>query len=255
MRSDSSFAYAQARMQARLGSRLRSSEWLRLQAIRDLPVVLQSLRDGGFANQVSGLTARSTVHEIERRVREGWLMSVDEVASWQPKGWRPATRWLRWLAYLPGLQKLARRGRAPDWMRTDPVLGPIVAQDLPARPAALAATSLAPLAAGFTATPDLTGAWLAHWFGTWPRLRTPAHTGGLIDALVDYRERLESLPPGESSQPLHDVLEHRLMMIFRRSTMSAVATFAYLGLHGMDSARVRGTLALQAIREGGEPAP
>ena len=255
MGADSSFAYAQARMQARFGLRLSSGEWRRLQAIRDPVVVLQSLRESGHANQVRSLTARSSVHEIEGRLREGWLKSVDEVASWQPKTWRRATRWLRWVAYLPALQKLARGGRAPDWMRTDTVLGPIVAQDVQDRPTALAGTSLAPLAAGFTDTPDVAGAWLAHWIRTWPTRRTPARTEGVIDALVDYREALASMPSSESSEPLLDVLEHRLVMIFRRNTMSATGTFAYLGLHGMDSARLQGTLALQAIRKRGEPAP
>mgnify|MGYP001031149648 CR=1 FL=1 len=141
-RADLSYAYAQARLQSRFGERPHTSDWQHLEATRDVGAVLQVVRAGRLARWTARITSRPGVHELERRLREEWMRAVDEVASWQPEQWREGTRWMRWITYLPSLQKLARGGRAPAWMRADPVLGPIVAREPRERAPALADTPL-----------------------------------------------------------------------------------------------------------------
>ena len=114
-RTDLSFAFAQARLQSRFGERPAAADWQHLEATRDLGAVLQVLRGGRLARWTSRLAAKPPLHDIERRLREEWLHAVDEVAAWQPPPWREGVRWMRWITYIPALQKLARGGRAPAW--------------------------------------------------------------------------------------------------------------------------------------------
>jgi hypothetical protein len=178
------------------------------------------------------------------------MRAVDEVAAWQPEQWREGTRWMRWITYLPSLQKLARGGRAPAWMRADPVLGPIVAREPRERAPALAGTPLAPLAAGFTAQPDVARAWAAHWQTLWPRnaqAREPLLQ--LLSVMRRHRERLAEAPPEATSRDSLQSLERRLERMFRLHPLSAAATAAYVSLMMIDVQRLRGVLAVRALRD------
>jgi len=249
-RTDLSFAYAQARLQSRFGERPTPQDWLHLEATRDLGAVLQVLRAGPLARWTARLGARPGVHELERGLRDEWLRAVDEVAGWQPEAWRDGTRWLRWITYLPALQKLARGGRVPAWMRADPVLGPIVAREPRERAAALEDSPLAPLAAGFVPPVDLAGAWGEHWRTLWPRdtaARTPLRT--LLSTLRAHRQWLAEAPAGADSREAITSLEHRLRRVFRRHPLSPAAVAAWLWLQMLDLQRLRGLLAVRALRD------
>ena len=249
-RTDLSFAFAQARLQSRFGERPVAADWQHLEATRDLGAVLQVLRAGKLARWTSRFATRPGVHDIERRLREEWMRAVDEVAAWQPEQWREGTRWMRWITYLPSLQKLARGGRAPAWMRADPVLGPIVAREPRERAPALAGTPLAPLAAGFTAQPDVARAWGAHWQTLWPRnaqAREPLLQ--LLAVMRRHRERLAEAPPEATSRDSLQSLERRLERMFRLHPLSATATAAYVSLMMIDLQRLRGVLAVRALRD------
>ena len=248
--ADLSFAFAQARLQARFGARPVAADWQQLEATRDLGAVLQILRGGPLARWTSRLATRPGLHEMERRLREEWLHAVDEVATWQPEHWREATRWMRWITYLPSLQKLARGGRAPAWMRADPVLGPIVAREPLERGPALEGTPLAPLAAGFAKPPDVAGAWARHWQTLWPsgsEARTALRR--LLAAIREHRVRLAEAPPEATSRDAMQSLERRLEIMFRRHPLSAVATAAFVCLMMLDLQRLRGMLAVRSLRD------
>jgi len=249
-RTDLSFGFAQARLQSRFGERPVASDWQHLEATRDLGAVLQVLRAGRLARWTSRIAARPGVHEVERRLREEWMQAVDEVAAWQPEHWRDGTRWMRWITYLPALQKLARGGRVPAWMRADPVLGPIVAREPRERGPALADTPLAPLAAGFADPPDVAREWAAHWQSLWPR-DAPARAplAQIVAAIRANRQRLAEAPPGATSRDALASLERRLQLIFRRHPLSAAATAAYVCLMMLDVQRLRGLLAVRALRD------
>jgi len=254
--TDLDFGYAQARLQARFSSRPVASDWQHIAATRELGAVLQIVRSNALARWTSRLATRPGVHEIERRLREEWLQAVDEVASWQPGHWRDGTRWMRWIIYLPALQKLARGGRAPAWMRADPVLGPIVARDPRERGPALAHTSLAPLAAGFAEPPDVAGAWARHWQTLWPEDRAArAPLERLLRAIREYCARLAEAPAEASSQDSLQALARRFQVSFRRHPLSPTTAIAYLGLLALDLLQLRGVLAVRALREAPVAAP
>jgi hypothetical protein len=254
--TDLAYGYAQARLQARYSSRPVPSDWQHIAATRDLGVVLQIARGNALARWTSRLPARPGVHEIERRLRDEWLRAVDEIADWQPRPWREGTRWMRWITYLPALQKLARGGRAPAWMRADPILGPIVAREPRERATALADTPLAPLATGFTEPPDVRDAWTRHWQSLWPGDRAArAPLERLLRAFREHRARRAAAPDEATSQDSLQVLAHQLKVLFRRHPLSPVAAAAYLGLLALELRQLRGALAARALREAQVAAP
>ena len=249
-RIDPAFAFAQARLQARYGTRPRAADWSHAAATADLGALLQLLRSSPLARWTGRIGPRADVHEIERRLREEWTRGVDEVASWQPDTWRDGIRWLRWIAYLPTLQKLARGGRAYAWMREDPVLGPVVAREPRDRGAALRRTPLAPLAAGFAPPHDVAGAWTRHWRRLWPA-RHPGRPAldALLRVTAEQRGLLARLPDDASSGDTLGGLERRFRLSFRRNPLSPAAAVAYLGLLALDLRRMRGALATRALRD------
>ena len=249
-RADLSFAYAQSRLQARLGARPAAADWQQFEATRDLGALLQVLRGGPLAHWTARLPARAGLHEIERQLRDEWRRAVAEVAGWQPAHWREATLWMRWISYLPALQKLARGGRAPAWMRADPVLGPIVAREPRERIAALAGTPLAPLATGFVVPPDVAQGWALHWQSLWPA--APAARAPLVRLLATmraHRARLAGAPAGATSRDSLQSLERELERILRRNPLSPAATAAYLCLTMLELQRLRGLLAVRSMRD------
>lgn len=249
-RIDPTFAYAQARLQARYGQRPRAGDWNRYTATPDLDALLQALRSTPLARWVDRLGSNPDLHAIERHLRDAWCRDVDEVAGWQPPPWRDSVGWLRWIAYLPGLEKLARGGRPPAWMRDDPVLGPIVARELRERAAALARTPLAPLARGFSRPHDVVTAWRTHWTRQWPE----GHTGrepleSLLRATSRQRRQLLELPENAGTTEALTHLEGRFQWCFRRNPLGPAAAVAYLGLVALDLRRLRGALAVRALGE------
>ncbi len=249
---DTRYAYSQARLQARYGARPSGADWSLVAATADLGALLQVLRGSPLGRWTGRLGDRPHVHEIERRLREEWLRDVDEVAEWQPDSWRDGVRWLRWIVYLPALQKLARGGRPPIWTRVDPVLAPIVAREPRDRSSALQGTALAPLAAGFGEPADTTGAWTRRWKMLWPSqqaARRPLEL--LLGDAARTGARLAELPVTARADETLKLLERRLELAFRRNPLSPAAAAAYLGLLALDLRRIRGALATRALQEDG----
>ena len=251
-RVDTRYAYSQARLQARYGARPSAADWSLVAATADLGALLQVLRGSPVGRWTGRLGDRPGVHEIERRLREEWLRDVDEVAGWQPGPWRAGVHWLRWIVYLPALQKLARGGRPPNWTRVDPVLAPIVARDPRDRGNALQRTALAPLAPGFVAPADTTGAWIRRWRQLWPApqgARRPLEQ--LLGEAAGTWARLAALPADGRTDEALKLLERRLALAFRRNPLSPAAAAAYLGLLALDLRRIRGALATRALQDDG----
>ena len=239
------FAYAQARLQARLGMRAAPSDLQRARATRDLAALLQQLRTMPQARYVARLAPATPIHELERRLRAEWCVLVDEVAHWQPDAWRPTLRWLRWLPYLPVLQKFARGGRAPSWTRDDPVVGRIVALEPGTRSGALDATPLQPLQAALAAQGDVTQAWLEHWRHLWPNASDPG-LEAIVRAVKGVDTLLRAAPASASTEDLSGTLSRRLLTIFRRHPLSPATAVAYLGLEAIDLLVLRGAILARA---------
>jgi hypothetical protein len=241
-----SFAYAQARMQARLGQRISGDDLQRARAARDLPAYLQQVRTTALARHVGRIAADTDAHEIERRLREQWGTTVEDVARWQPAAWRPATLWLRWLPYLPALQKLARGGRVPAWTREDPLLARVVAAAPGRRAGLLGGTVLQPLQRAVALHADVSDAWRDHWRSLWP------HDQGARVALerlqhevVTVAARVDAADPRAVTADTLRELGRRFLRAFRRHPLSPVAAFAWLGLEALDQLELRGAVAMR----------
>ena len=240
------FAYAQARIQARLGQRITALDLQRARAARDLPAYLQQVRSTSLARHVARIAPDTDVHEIERRMREQWGTTVEEVARWQAGAWRPATLWLRWLPYLPALQKLARGGRAPAWTREDSLLARVVARAPGRRASALGGTVLAPLQRAVAAQGDVTEAWLHQWRSLWPHEpRSRIALERWLHEIVTAPLRVDSTDGRASSADTLRALGGRFLRAFRRHPLSPVAVFAWLGLEALDQLELRGAIAMR----------
>lgn len=249
-RVDLAFAFAQARLQARYGDRPSAAVWSHAEASGDLATLLQLVRGTALARWTGRLGEQPRVHFIESRLRAEWQRDVAEVAGWQPPPWQAAVEWLRWLPFLPPLQKLARGGHPQSWMRDDSILGPVVARGPQDRVAALQHTDLEPLAAAFRPDADVTGAWAGHWRSLWPGPRTACEPlDALHEATARHAEHLARLPDEARARETTSAFRRRLQLFFRRHPLSPTAAVAYLGLVGLDLARLRGLLAVRALRE------
>jgi hypothetical protein len=241
-----SFGYAQARLQARLGQRVLRGDLQRTRTARDLPAYLQQVRATSLAHRVARIAPGMDVHEVERRLREEWGATVEEVARWLPARWRAATTWLRFLPYLPALQKLARGGRAAGWTREDPVLARIIAAEPRGRAGALGVTALRPLQAAVAGHGDVTQAWLAHWRSLWPD--EPAAVAALerlVGAAGTLSQALRLAAPQASSEDVLEGFARRLLHEFRRHPLSPVAVVAFLGLEALDQLELRGAITMR----------
>jgi hypothetical protein len=246
------FAYAQVRLQARLGATTGTTDLQRLRATQDLPALLQVARSLPLARHVERLAPSMGVHDLERRLREEWYADVHEIARWQPAPWRETIAWLRWLPLLPLLQKLARGGRAPPWARSDPVIGALIAVEPRERATAIASTPCAPFAPAFKEQDvSVVDTWLGHWRALWPD--DPGATRGLlkiVSRMRDVDHALRTAPAHSAAQTLLDQLSQQLVRAFRRHPLSPTAAVAYLGLDAIALMGLRGAVAARAICTG-----
>jgi hypothetical protein len=242
------FAYAQARLQARLGQSSDPADLQRVHAARDLASFIGAVRTTPQRRYATRLAAGMDPHELERHLRYEWVALVEEVARWQPVPWQDAIRWLRWLPYLPALQKLTRGGRPPAWTRADPVLGRIVAIEPALRGEALADSPLQPLRIALeTADGDVTAAWRNHWRTLWPA--TGRH-GPALDRIAHDIATLDGKSGqalGGGSAELQRALSQRLLRTFRRHPLSPAAAVAYLGLAALELLGLRGGVMRRAV--------
>jgi len=245
------FEYAQARLQARYGARPDEPAWRRIEAIRELPALLDAARTCALAPWVAGLEPDCGVHRIETCLRMHWRALVAEVAGWMPGPWQRALAWCALLIDLPAIAYLWRGGVVHAWMRDDPVLRALCDEDVAARRIAIREGLLAPLAAGGDGNGALYTAWFVPWLAEWRR-RWPEGEGEGAAMLEDcvrvierHRERFMGGTPGETG-PLRRRLETRLATLFRRAAFSPAAACAFLALSALDIERLRAVLAERA---------
>jgi len=154
-----SLEYAQARIGARHGERLREADWHRIEVLRELRPLLEFARSTALRPWLAGIDADSSVHRLEAALRDRWRTVVGEVASWMPARWRPALAWWSVLPDLAPLQHLARDEEPAAWMRDDDAWRELCASAPEARAARLAGGPLAALAAAWPAPETLAQVW------------------------------------------------------------------------------------------------
>lgn len=216
--------YAQARMQARHGSRPSEAQWRQLGEQRELAAYLAAARALPFADWVAGIGDTAGPHEIERALRRRWRRSVGELARWLPPEWHAAVDWVAHLIDLPVRVHLARGGGMPSWADEDAALADGRADDELAR-------------------------WVAEWVRRWPadeddeartlntlRRQIAAHLGDFA-----------GLDPGRAWEARRD-LGLRMTHAFREFAFRPTAAFAYLLLVALDLERLRGELVVRALQ-------
>ena len=243
-----SLELAHARVHARHGERLDAAAWRRIEVMREFAPSLELARATALRPWLSGITADSSVEQIEAALRGQWRAIVVEVAGWMPAAWRPAILWCAWLPDLALLQHLARGGEPPRWLRDDAAWRELGAAPPPARAATLAAGPQAPLASAWP-TPDAIGtAWLAAWRRLVPRRRGDA--GPALDELVrvlsDHARAFAAAAPSQGWSLRND-LRTRLAQLLRRAALQPAGAFIHIALCALDLERLRGELLRRVL--------
>lgn len=249
MNQVASFAYAQARLQARHGARPNAATWRRLEGVGDLLHFLQVARATGLRPWVLHFSVRTDIHAMELSLRQQFRHYIADVASWQPVAWRKPMLWVQQLLDLPGLQHLLMGERVPAWMREDPVLKPFATDNLRARREALQDSDFAPLVDTWQAGLPLLGGWRQRWRALWPQIsRTAAAPMERLEAHL--LRHLRSLREGggvERSQRACEQLAEKLAYEFRRYTHQPAAALTHLALVALDLERLRAALVRRGL--------
>lgn len=243
----SPFAYAQARLQARLGARPGAVVWDRLHALVGLSAWLEQARATPLGHWLASVSPASPPHEIERLLRAHYHRLIDDVARWMPSSWRPAVQWTGIVPDLPALVYLLRGGAAYDWMREEPALRTVAEAVPELRVRALAQGSWADLAAGWREESSLFATWVEAWYRRLPDdRRGRASIEALVAVLRSHRDVFARLAPAQA-ESARDALARQLVRSFRRGFLAPMAAFAWLLLAALEFERVRGELLTRAL--------
>ena len=249
MNQVASFAYAQARLQARHGARPNAATWRRLEGVSDLLHFLQVARATGLRYWVLHFSARTDIHAMELSLRQQFRYYIADVASWQPVAWRKSILWLQQLLDLPGLQHLLMGERAPAWMRDDPVLRPFATDNLRARLEALQDSDFVPLVQTWQAGLPLLDGWRERWRALWPQISSTA-AAPMVRLEAHLQRHLRSLREGggiERSQQACEQLARELTYEFRRYTHQPAAALMHIVLVALDLERLRAALVRRSL--------
>jgi hypothetical protein len=243
-----SLEYAQARLDARHGQRLREADWHRIELLREFGPLLEAARGTSLRPWLDGITAESSVHQVEAILRRRWRGLVAEVAGWMPASWRPALAWCAVLPDLAPLQQLAGQSEAAPWMRDDSMWRELCAVEPAGRPARLAAGPLAALAVAWSAPQTLARAWQAEWLRRWPahRRSTEATLQNHARTQLAHEGAFVGADPAQG-WVLRGALRARLALLLRRATLEPAAAFIHLALCALDLERLRAELLRRLV--------
>jgi hypothetical protein len=243
------FAYAQARVQARLGERLSETGWRALESTLGLPQYLASVRNTVLAPHVQHFSATLEPHTIERSLRDDWRAEVDAVSHWVPNAWSPAVAWTAWLPYLDALTWLTRGEPVLPWMQPDAVLSTVAVQDVAARRTAMADAPFGALA-GEDMTSHMHARWFEHWTSLYPQNRDNEIAGLrlLVVAIETYFAAIDRRRVSRNDRrAARERLEAVATGLVHRRAEEPVAVFCHLLLVALDLQRLRHGLLRRAL--------
>jgi hypothetical protein len=245
------FSYVQARLQARHGERMSEADWRALDGARSLSRYLEQARRTPLRRWSEHLGVSMSSHAIEAALRHEADHAVREVATWMPRDWRAAVRWLAVLPLLPVLAGVLDDEDLPGWATEEPLLAAMVGVEPAGRAAIVARSPLAPLAAAMTDARSLAGLWLDHWKTLWPGGETAepalsAFTSAVVRNLADP----STAAPSPSPDAVRRGAERICVRYFRNRAATPVAAFAHLGLVLFDLERLRGGVVRRCLFAG-----
>ena len=220
------YGYVQSRVQARYAELPDETLWLHIGALKELASFLEEARNTTLAHWVSGLSASSSIDDIEHHLQHCLIGSIDEVTSWFDRRWHPSLLWLKTLLDLPNLDHMVRNDIDHESLPEVEHLQQLLQQKKESR--------------------DLLQSWITTWCSRWPNDASSA-TGGmhsLLTILENHRNQFAGLPVVDAWQARSD-LEFQLRMFFRRHTLQPSAAFAYLALLALNLERLRSELILR----------
>ncbi|HSN72554.1 MAG TPA: hypothetical protein VLT59_13650 [Steroidobacteraceae bacterium] len=246
MREAGNLDYAQARLQARHGQRMRPSDWARLDASRDLQHFLATAATSPLVRWTSPLNPEMNAHELERALRKAWREYVAEICDWLPAAWQSTAAWSGTLVDLQYVARLADPTPAPSWMFADPVYGSIAPGSPAERAAAMAATPLAPLAPALLGLNGVVDLWVAEWQRRQPPV--DADAAASLRALARILAgaaltRPEGRPSGHATE---GSMRDGISRLFRHAAGTPVSAFAHLALVADDLRMLRGRVVERA---------
>jgi hypothetical protein len=206
----STFAYVQARLQARYGERIDDATWSRLEALpNNFPLFLKQTRETSMAPWVSAIDDETDIHSLESRLEEFFLNFLQDVASWVPMGWRPAVSLSQNLFHLPSNT---------------------IKQKKPA------------------AQQESLEEWLEEWRALWPKTKSGHNQlEELIRLVQNHSEKFNSLENSEQASAARQELTCALELRFRRFAVTPAALFVFILLLALDYERLRGGLSRRLL--------
>lgn len=235
----SAYAYLQARVQAKLDSRLASSDWQALETPASRFDLMDHIRNREALREwTMGLEEDPTPHAMERRLRLRCVDRVRAAGCWAPPIWQPAVEWVSELIYLPYLAYLANSGLPQSWMQEDPRLAPLCteATDTGTGAPVLAANRWVFEQPGA----ELPRRWTALWQERWPKVTKDMARS--LRALAPELQRGAGIGFDLGQAKRNTALETRFVSRIHRFAFSPVSVFAFTGLLLLDWRRLRGAL-------------
>lgn len=210
--SASEFAYAQARLQARHAERPDEGLWMRLRATTSYAAFLSAAASTVLRGSIAHLHTSHDARDIERSLHADFRERVDEIASWLPDRWQPATRFVAELPLVPFvLEKLGR-----DGVDRHALVG-----------------------------------WQVRWQTLWPSMpRAELRAlGALHAALSSHFRDMASADSQSDGWLLRAELASQLERLFRAEREQPAPVFCHLALTALDLERLRGALLRRLLFE------
>ena len=229
-----SFAYLQARLQARHGRRLDEAEWQRLARVPSYDLFLKQARETSLAPLLQTIgDGEASVQSLEQRLKARFVQKILEIITAVPESWRPAARWTVGLLDLPVLQH-AQAGGEP-LLEAGSMVEILEQQD-------------------WNTDQPLWALWLDRWRKLWPKegQRTLKPLETLVRLLQQHRVEFSALEGHEAAVAARMALEARLVGLFRSHALQPVAVFVHLVLTFLDYERLRGELVRHLLFHYGE---
>lgn len=231
--SRSGFAYAQARLHARLKGRLSETDWQMLGGSRHFGNCLDVINQTAAANVTSRLDRTNTVHDVERVLREEWSAIVFEISNWLPEKWQSSTQWLVVLPHLRRFDYSPKNDGIPGWLRLEMEFGQLTKGMHPGE------------RAGYSKR-DIAETWRNEWNSRLPDKRYVEIFSADLKPLLDRYLGNQTRNVSEAGKTWQELGRH-LKGLFRKHTQTPTAVFAYLGLIALDFERLRGVLVSHIV--------